>query len=69
MEKLQMIKIIANSDEENIWIESMEVGEDGSNIGEGAIIAAAMYELFGKDEDFETFVKGFRKIAKKKMEE
>ena len=64
-----MIKIIANSDEENIWIESIEVGENGSNRGEGAVIAAAVYELFRKDEDFEDFIRAARKIAKKKMEE
>lgn len=64
-----MIKIIANSDEEKIWIDELEVGEEGYNAEEAAWIVAAMYELCRNTEDFDELVRASKVICRRGMEE
>jgi hypothetical protein len=64
-----MISIKANSDEENVWLDSFEIGEEGYNALEAAAIVAAMYELCQENENFEKLVGAARAICRRNMEE
>lgn len=64
-----MISIKANSDEENVWLDSLEIGEEGYNALEAASIVVAMYELCQENENFDKLVGTARAICRRNMEE